>query len=511
MSESRTRRFIMNSGAAMAYQIIAMIAGFITPKAMLNTYGSEINGLISSILQFITYFNLVEAGLSAATVYSLYKPLANKDYKGINRVLIAARNFYYKSGWIFLALTISLAFLYPVFVKTDELSNELVGLLVIFLGATGVLDFFVMAKYRTLLTADQKNYVISIASTVSLVITTIIVIVCSHFNVNVVIMRGIAISPILIKALILAIYVRKKYEYINFEGTPDNSAMSKRWDALFLECLGAVHKGAPVVLATIFTSLKLVSVYSIFNMVVGAISSIFSIFTTGLPAAFGEIIAKGESEVLQKSIQKFEFMYYNMITCVYTVAVIMIMPFITLYTAGVEDVDYNIPILGFLFVLDGLLYNAKSPQGMLIISAGKYKETKYRTLIQAIIIVVFGLVLAPILGLEGIVIASICANLYRTIEIVFYVNRNITHLPKLPTYKKQLIMIFVFTIGTIVKYSVNLNIDTVFSWVVVATGVTIAVLLVQMLLAFMFEKKELIDFLSLIKNQIFGFIKRGKA
>ena len=45
-----------------------MIAGFITPRFMLTAYGSEINGLISSILQFISYFNLVEAGLSSAAV-----------------------------------------------------------------------------------------------------------------------------------------------------------------------------------------------------------------------------------------------------------------------------------------------------------------------------------------------------------------------------------------------------------------------------------------------------------
>ena len=62
-----------------------MIAGFIVPKIMLLNYGSEINGLVSSITQFINYFVIVEAGLTAAAVF-LYKPLAENQHK-INEVV----------------------------------------------------------------------------------------------------------------------------------------------------------------------------------------------------------------------------------------------------------------------------------------------------------------------------------------------------------------------------------------------------------------------------------------
>ena len=81
----RSKKFILNSVTTALLQVVTMIAGFITPRFMLTAYGSEINGLISSILQFISYFNLVEAGLSSAAVYSLYKPIAEKDY---NRIIV---------------------------------------------------------------------------------------------------------------------------------------------------------------------------------------------------------------------------------------------------------------------------------------------------------------------------------------------------------------------------------------------------------------------------------------
>ena len=68
-----------NSMATAIYQVIVMLAGFVTPRILLQFYGSEMNGLVSSINQFITYFSLVEAGIAGAAVYSLYKPLAEKD------------------------------------------------------------------------------------------------------------------------------------------------------------------------------------------------------------------------------------------------------------------------------------------------------------------------------------------------------------------------------------------------------------------------------------------------
>ena len=72
---SRTKKFLYNSISTGFFQIVLMISGLITPRIMLKYYGSEINGLISSINQFIVYFNLVEAGLSGAAIYALYKPL----------------------------------------------------------------------------------------------------------------------------------------------------------------------------------------------------------------------------------------------------------------------------------------------------------------------------------------------------------------------------------------------------------------------------------------------------
>ena len=118
-SLNRTMNFLYNTLLATVYQIVVLIAGFITPRYMLKYYGSEINGLITSITQFISYFNLVEAGLSSASVYALYKPLAENDHKKISAIVVATQRFYIISGYIFLGMLMILALVYPINIKIE--------------------------------------------------------------------------------------------------------------------------------------------------------------------------------------------------------------------------------------------------------------------------------------------------------------------------------------------------------------------------------------------------------
>jgi len=487
---TRTKKFIYNSLSTAFYEIVVMIAGFITPRIMLKYYGSEINGLVSSINQFIKYFNLVEAGLSSAAIYALYKPLAEKNHKAINSIISAAKKFYTQSGYIFVSLTIGLAALYPYFVKTDMLTPLYVGILVLILGTNGALEFFTLSKYRVLLTADQKTYVISLASIVYLVLNTIIVVILGTMQVNIVLLRLGVLLSIFLRSFILMIYVRIKYKFINYREKPNTQALAKRWDALYLQILGAIHTGAPVVILTIVTrNLMLVSVYTVFNMVISGIMGILGIFRSGLSASFGDVIAREEDKTLQRSYTEFEFSYYALITIVYSIALVTIMPFIRIYTSGVIDINYDIPLIGFLFVLNGLLYNLKTPQGMLVISAGLFRETRLQTTIQGAIAVILGLTLAPFLGIYGVLIASILSNIYRIIDLLFFIPKNVTKLPIVNTAKRMLRVVVSVAIIWIPFIFIDLNSNGYLQWAVNATLVGVYSCLIVLAMGYLFDRE----------------------
>ena len=490
----RTKRFFYNSISTAFYQIVVMIAGLITPRVMLKYYGSEINGLVSSINQFIIYFNLVEAGLSGAAIYALYKPLAEKNHKSINSIVSATKRFYNQSGLIFMSLVVGLAIAYPLYVRTESLDLLNVGFLVLILGSNGVLEFFTLAKYRVVLTADQRSYVISIASLVQIVVNTLIIILLGIAQVNITILHLVALLSIFARTLILQIYIQKNYPFLDFNEEPNYKALNKRWDALYLQILGAIQKGSPVVILTMITqNLKLVSVYTIFNMVIGATNRILSIFTSGLSASFGDVIAKGENKVLQKAYNEFEFVYYFLISFVYSISFVMIMPFIRLYTRGITDIDYDLPVIGFLFVLNGLLYNIKTPQGMLVISAGLFKETRIQSTIQGLIVVIAGIILVPFLGITGVLIGTILSNIYRDIDLLFFIPRRLTKLSAKSTGLRIIRMGLSIFIILLPFRIIDVNPSGYFSWALFAIGVGIYSLVVLIVCSFIFEKRTITD------------------
>ena len=68
-----------NTIFSILLQLVTIISGFIIPRLLLSTFGSEVNGLVSSINQFLNYITLIEGGLTGVITASLYKPLLNKD------------------------------------------------------------------------------------------------------------------------------------------------------------------------------------------------------------------------------------------------------------------------------------------------------------------------------------------------------------------------------------------------------------------------------------------------
>ena len=136
---NKTRKFALNATFSALQQVVTMLVGLVSPRIMLQFYGSEINGLVASITQFISYISLIEAGLSGAAVYSLYKPLAEHDVKGINGIVSAAKRTYTRLGYVFTGLTLVLAVIYASIVSVQGLSVQEIFFLILVMGVSGAM------------------------------------------------------------------------------------------------------------------------------------------------------------------------------------------------------------------------------------------------------------------------------------------------------------------------------------------------------------------------------------
>ncbi len=505
--KGRTELFLHNSFTMALQQIVSMVAAFIIPRILLSVYGSEINGFIVSVTQFISYFVLVEAGISGASIYALYKPLAEHNIPAINGILSAAKKFYQVSGYIFLALICLLAMLYPVLATTLQLAPWQIVLVVFALGTKGVLDFFTLSKYRVLLTASQKSYVIASAQIVYWLLNIVLVWGLAKTGFSIVTVEIAVVLSVFARSFILYYYTTRYFPFVDYSAAPDEDSIKDRWNVLYLQLLGGAQNALPIIFATVFTSLKEVSVFSIYNLVLAGITSMLGIFCSGLGASFGDVIVRKQKRVLKESTQQFEQSYYIIITIIYSAALLLILPFIKLYTVNITDADYILPWFGFICVLNGLLYCLKTPQGMLVISAGMYRQTRWQSTTQALIAAIGGGIGGYFWGLYGIMGGLILSNIYRDIDLLFFIPKYVTKLSYKRTLRHIRPILLTFAIVSVFWFYFPLAINTVLEWVLYGICVTLILTVWTVLINYIVNSKNMKQIYIRLKKV---FLKRMK-
>ena len=83
---TRKKKLALNSASSLVYQVITIICGFVLPRFFLTYYGSAVNGLVSSITQFLGFISLAECGVGAVVQSTLYKPLAEQDMESVAKL-----------------------------------------------------------------------------------------------------------------------------------------------------------------------------------------------------------------------------------------------------------------------------------------------------------------------------------------------------------------------------------------------------------------------------------------
>ena len=168
MSAGRTKNATLNILFAIILQLVTFVRGLILPRIIIPAYGSDINGLVSSITQFLTYISLLEAGVGTIFRSSLYKPLADGDTDKVSGVINEQKRFYRKIGLVFVFYVIALCFIYPLIAKT-KISTEYIVSFILILSISTFAEYFISLPYVSLLSADQKvriSYIVSIVYTI---------------------------------------------------------------------------------------------------------------------------------------------------------------------------------------------------------------------------------------------------------------------------------------------------------------------------------------------------------
>lgn len=434
----RSKRAVSNIISNIILQLVLSATGIILPRLLILEYGSDMNGMISSVSQFITWMGLVEAGIASAAAVALYGPIARGEKEKINRILSGVKRFYIKSGLLYLGLLFLLVILYPAWVKT-EIDGTVMRLLIVILGGTGIVDYFLLGKYKVYLIADQKTYVTLWPQTICTVLSTAASIILISLHASILWVKAVVVIAYLLRFVFIYVYVKRKEPQITFREEPDISAFSSRRDVLIHQFCGMIVVNTDVVIMTVMlggAALGEVSVYSVYNMVAYTLYSFLNIFFNGLCAGIGDVIARKEQDKLREVFSQFEFLFFIVVFTCYLCMSNLILPFVGIYTTGVTDVNYYRFTTAILFTLVGFLQSLRIPSLTIICAAGHYRETRSRAVIEMLINIAVSLVLVRKFGMNGVLIGTICSFLYRDIDVFVYTARHLVQGSGITTVKR---------------------------------------------------------------------------
>lgn len=447
---------------ALILQIATIISGLILPRLIISTFGSEINGLISSITQFLSFISLLEGGLGAVVLAELYKPIIDNDESKIKNILNACQRFFTQLSIIFICYTIILGLIYA-WVLRDKFDFKYTCLLVYILSFTTLVQYLFSITYKLLLQAEQKIYIVNLISTITIILNLVFSIILIYLFPDIHTIKLCSAVAFLIQPLCFKRFIEKKY-IIKSCNKSNNYELRNRWNGFAQNLAHFVNLNTDIVVISIFLTLSDVSVYSVYLLPITALRSIVSSLTNSYQSALGKYFALGDTILLNRNFNKFNTFNIFISIVLFSTCMLLINPFVSLYTSGIQDTNYYQPIFALIIVIANLLYCIREPYRYLILAAGKFKETNFGAIVEAVINIVISAILIRNYGLVGVALGTLVAILYRFIYFIYYFKNNILYKDVKKYFPNILKISLIILLNVYVLYNNKLKINNFFNF-----------------------------------------------
>ena len=499
----RKQRLALNTISSLIFQICTIICGFILPWLILNSFGSEVNGLVNSISQFLGIISFLELGVGAVMQSSLYKPLAEKDNALMSKIMVSGQKFFSKLALILLVYVIVLMAGYP-FVVNKSFGFIYTATMV------GIISISMFAQYyfgivnSLLLTSDQRGYITYNVQTLTLILNTAACFVLIKLGASIHLVKLTTSLVYLMRPLYLVFYVKKHYQLdrkIKYEGEP----IKQKWNGVAQHVSAVVLGGTDSIVLTLFSTLSAVSIYSIYNIVINGVKQLLISMTNGIQAVMGELWAKQELVKLREVFGWTEWVIHTGTTYIFGVTAILIVPFVQVYTKNITDANYIQPLFAVLLVAANAGHCLRLPYNIMILAGGHYKQTQSNYIIAAVMNIVISVVLVYKLGLVGVAIGTLAAMLYQTFWMAVYDSRNLIKWP----FKNFIKQFIVDIITAMIMFFVNMVFDmsavSYIAWLVLALKVSICSLFIVLIINYIIYR----TYVNKVANTIVRLIKKS--
>lgn len=410
LERGRTEKSISNIIFSLLYKLSDVIFAFLLRSIFIYTLGIEYVGITGLFTNVLTVLSLMELGVGSSIVFSLYKPLSEKDHSTINALMLLYKNIYNVLGIVIAVIGFCLT---PFLEYIINLPQKIENINIIYwltIANTSMSYFF--AYKRSLLIADQRtdiNMRNSIIFRVSRFFVLSLVLLLSR---NFILYLIMDIINTFASNIAINIKSKKIYPYLNSNNarainkTERNSIIKYMGAGIFSRIGQTVVTSTDNIIISAFVGTIFVGMYSNYYIVIAGLDTLLYMVFSSVTASVGNYSAlKSDGEVLSL-FKKLNFVNFAI---AYSITICMnslITPFIILWIGNdfvLSKLTVAIICLNFYLTANqNCVSNFMSADGNL------FYINRYRALIEAVINLIVSIVLVRIikLGVVGVFLGT---------------------------------------------------------------------------------------------------------
>ncbi len=413
VQESRTRKTFLNARVNLIFYVLTLLLSFFSRKIFLDILGADFIGLTGTLQNLLSFLNIVELGIGTAVGYVLYKPLFENNQDKINEIISVFGYMYQWVGKIILIAGITLSLFLPLIYPNTKFELPIIYLAYYSFLASSLIGYFI--NYRQiLLSADQKNYVVTAYFQSGNILMTIIQMVAAYYTGNYYLWIAINFIFGIIYSFILNWKINQVYPWLKSNIKNGKALLDKYPEVIKLTKQVFVHKIGGIVqlqltpfLVYAFVSLQTVAYYGNYSLIMDKLKLLLGNVLNSTFAGIGNLIAEGNKKNILKVY--WELMAIRFLFCGIIVVSLykLIPPFIELWLGKEYILSNNILILVLLIFALNII---RGTTDQFISGFGLYKDT-WAPIAEIVIFIIVALIGGHLWELEGLLLGSIISLL----------------------------------------------------------------------------------------------------
>ena len=448
-----------NTLCSVLQHITAIVCGLILPREILSHYGSEMNGMVHSISQFLSYTVLLEMGIGAVIPAALYQPLEAGDFDRISAILSSGYRVFRRIAGI---CTVYILLLTAVFPAAAGVPSSAWFILVLGLGT--VIHYLFGKPESLLIVSDQKGYVLYGLGTAATLLSTAVQVALIRGGNPLILVRlaGSLLSIGQIAPVLL--YARRHYR-ISVKVRYTEEPIPQKWNGIAQHVAYFILENTDIILLSLFTAFREVSVYSVYFMVISGVRRIFTSVTYSMQPKLGELRARGDGAALNSFFAGFERGIHVGTVLVFGGLGIFLVPFVQVYTEGITDANYVRPAFAALMTAAYGLQSLRDPYDKLILASGHFRQTQNNYIIAAALNLGVSMIAVQFWGLEGVALGTLLAMGYQMVYMSLYDSGKILFRPEWIPAKTLLLDVGLLAVILLAGWLLHLAAADIIRWI----------------------------------------------